>query len=229
MGGEMRKFCSSSVAKVVLLATALVVSAFCPRVYAATVDLFDSFPLHQGNNSLYAKTFDGSSYTDMGQFGYTAYGVALGYPFIYRWSGEQPWIGMHPEMVNATDYKDAVLAYLVPADATLNVCGTFQNKDADDQITILSYVKQTGSATWGISDILHPTNTSVDSWSFNFTRDFKKGDWLYFGLNADGCQNGDFTYFKGKISAVPEPVSCALFLLGAPVLAFRRFKKNRAA
>jgi hypothetical protein len=205
------------------------------RVFADTTDLWESFPDNQGQNHFFAlalpwnNTGEGS-YRQMDDFGAYMWGTSNStVPYIYR--DADPWVEMYPSSdggVNGTGlkYENAIYTYKVPAAGVVDITGAFKKGEIGDAYV---FVKHNTNFLW------NHTFSSLDAAevevNFNVLNEsINVGDELYFGVGCgvSGKNIGDLTFLRGQINAVPEPVSCALFLLGAGALAGARRRRRKA-
>ena len=199
-----------------------------------TVDLWGAFPEYQGENNFYAYRFDGADYTELlpntsgTDLSFTINGGpsnALGIPIVERdQDSAHPindtghWLFLHP------GEEDAVLGWMAPEDIY-----------ADIDLTFLHPTDEGGN---GINVYLKKNDQLIDSGTiFNGPLGFNTGDiflsagdFLYFGINANGPSEYDWGHLKGTITydAVvnPVPVPTTMMLFGSVVFGIVGFRRK---
>jgi hypothetical protein len=196
--------------------------------FGMTVDLWNSFPDFQGQNSLYADAYNPNtnSYRQLADTGTCAFGTpgqGFAVPLLYKDSSN--WIVMHPASnpgqgwTYGTEY--AVLAYKATGTSFFDLSGEF--KAANNSPYINVFVKKNNSLLW-----------SVNLWGYNGASynlaniAMNAGDYLYFGVSPAGNDYYDTTLFKGTMNINPIPEPGTLLLLGTGLVGLLGLKrKNR--
>jgi len=206
---------------------------------ADPIDLWENFPDTQGDNSFWAlslpwnNTGEGSyiKMDDMGAYMFgTANETVANVPYIYR--GDDPRIRMYPSAdggANGTglEYANPIYTYKVLEAGTgmVDITGTFEKGGTGDTHV---FVKHNTEFLWNHTFMFSdPVGTQANFTLSDVMLNVK--DEIYFGVGCGGSQKNfnDLTFLSGRINAVPEPVSCVLFLVGAGVFGAAARKRRK--
>ncbi len=216
---------------------------------ADALDLWADFPDHQGDNNLYALGFNWKDAVvdktlayhwldeldGLGGYGFYAFGTLAEtdylIPLVMKGTNE---VVLHPAVPDHAvegdsnlydgsgsddSIENAVLRYNVPATGVYDIEGAFNKGDYGDKYV---YIKIN-------ADIVFqgPLNSTTASQPFSLlNRSLAAGDYVFFHVSPGMTSGvfsdrGDTTYLTGSIDMVPEPISSALFLLGAGAFGLR--------
>lgn len=201
---------------------------------ATTVDLYNSFPDHQGDNGFYAYKNDDTNYTLLVEHSTIQYyfsdpGGSL--PLVFK-TTTSPWIAMQPDYTYNPNPpptygygEDAVLAWVVPETNTYHLSGSFWDQYFTADSDIYVYIKQNSIVLFA-NTIAGSTPGGIPDWpygtilNFDFTVSLNASDILYFGVNPDGTNSNDWGALSGTIEYTPcvIPLPGTLVLLGSGLL-----------
>lgn len=139
----------------ILLALGLLI--FPLDVQAVTINLYNSFPDHQGDNGFYAYKYNGTTYTFLTEHPSNQYYFSEGglLPYVFTTGSPPPWIQMQPDYsLNPNPPptfgygEDAVLAWVVPETNTYHISGSFWDTFWGSTSDIKAYIKQNATVLW---------------------------------------------------------------------------------
>ena len=221
---------------VIVLTFAAIMMTQCAQ--AGIINLWDSFPDHQGDNNLYALAYEYGSSTyrlldenTADQYSYLTPGNLFEVPQAARLEAyihpNDPQynlprrIHLHPATITQCVVpphlpEDAVLAWKAPQDGICDITGLFWEESSGP---IDVYIKQGSSELW---------SASIGSYgNAAFTRNdivVNKNDYLYFGIHAGSDDVYDWGRLLGQIDYTPVPEPDSFLLLGTGLIPFLRRK-----
>lgn len=225
-----------------LLVAGLLVFGVVAGLQAATINLYDDFPDYQGQNGLYVYAYNGTTYAQLQLTNLAGNLASYGTPHsnyysiplaststYYTGHTTAPpyaagWIFMHPASgnYNAFNQEDIVLGYQASQSDLYNISGAFMlNGPSDDGISV--YIENGSSVIWsaGLSSEGDQADFSINSVSLS------AGDFLYFGIDANGNDVSDWGHLQGVISTASSvPLPGAVLFLAPGLIAVAAIKRR---